>query len=190
MFMIVPQFLSMPFIVAKISSCSFQDIHNSTSLLSHMVCPKFNSHVYKLKGKAGGEHHFLLLCNWGPKMMKPCQTRLNVRNFGTLCFDPPLLAPPLPPNCSHQVLNVFPKFAMCSSTCSPQHLTFIPYSFGKFCPPFTYIAGGPKGRISILQKQNLIFGGSPSHDTAFQPFHFFFLSDEPIKLACCKKIKN
>jgi hypothetical protein len=142
----------MPFIVAKISSCSFQDIHNSTSLLSHMVCPKFNSHVYNLKGKAEGEHHFLLLCNWGPKMMKPCQTRLNVRNFGTLCFDPPLLAPPSP-----QIVLI--RFSMCSPSlqCVHQHVLHSTsllshICFGKFCPPFTYIAGGPKGRISILQK--------------------------------------
>jgi hypothetical protein len=26
-----------------------QNVPNSTSALSHMVCPKFNSHVYKLK---------------------------------------------------------------------------------------------------------------------------------------------
>jgi hypothetical protein len=26
-----------------------KDIPNNTSILSHMVCPKFNSHVYKLK---------------------------------------------------------------------------------------------------------------------------------------------
>ncbi len=43
------------------------------------------------------------------------------------------------PMCSHyvpfkfamgfcQVLNMFPKFSMCSPTCSPQHGTFIPYA--------------------------------------------------------------
>ncbi len=32
------------------SNCSPQDVPNTTSdLLSHMVCPKFNSHVYKMK---------------------------------------------------------------------------------------------------------------------------------------------
>jgi hypothetical protein len=31
-----------------------QDIPNSASDLSHMVCPKFNSHVYKLKRLAKG----------------------------------------------------------------------------------------------------------------------------------------
>jgi hypothetical protein len=29
---------------------------------------------------------------------------------------------------SHQVPNVFPKFPKCSPTCSPFHLTFIPYA--------------------------------------------------------------
>jgi hypothetical protein len=31
-----------------------QGIPNSTSILSHMVCRKFNSHVYKLKGRLLG----------------------------------------------------------------------------------------------------------------------------------------
>jgi hypothetical protein len=33
-----------------------QDVPNSTSILSHTVCPEFNSHVYKLKMYAEGEH--------------------------------------------------------------------------------------------------------------------------------------
>jgi hypothetical protein len=34
-----------------------QDIPSSTSILSHMICPKFNSHIYKLKkGRLSGEH--------------------------------------------------------------------------------------------------------------------------------------
>ncbi len=44
-----------------------QDISNSTSDFSHMVCPKFNSDVYKLKRWALGEHICLLLCNLGSK---------------------------------------------------------------------------------------------------------------------------
>jgi hypothetical protein len=28
---------------------------------------------------------------------------------------------------SHRIPNVFPKFSICSPTCSPWHLTFIPY---------------------------------------------------------------
>jgi hypothetical protein len=31
------------------SEVVLEDIPNRTSILSHMVCPKFNSHVYKLK---------------------------------------------------------------------------------------------------------------------------------------------
>jgi hypothetical protein len=33
-----------------------QDFPNNTSNLSHMLCPEFNSHVYKLKLWAIGEH--------------------------------------------------------------------------------------------------------------------------------------
>ncbi len=40
------------------------DIPNRTSDLSHMICPKFNSHVYKLKTWATGEHQLFLFCNW------------------------------------------------------------------------------------------------------------------------------
>ncbi len=43
------------------------------------------------------------------------------------------------PMCSHYVPLKFPKFPMCSPSCSPQHLTFIPYAFGKCCPPFTRV---------------------------------------------------
>jgi hypothetical protein len=41
------------------SSCSHgvpQVVPNSTTILSHMVCPKFNSYVYKLKRWARGEN--------------------------------------------------------------------------------------------------------------------------------------
>jgi hypothetical protein len=42
-----------PFISSQIVP---QDITNSTSVLSYKVCPKFNSHVYKLKSYVVGEH--------------------------------------------------------------------------------------------------------------------------------------
>jgi hypothetical protein len=35
--------------------CAPEDVSNSTWVLSHMVCPKFNSHGYKLK-RYLGEH--------------------------------------------------------------------------------------------------------------------------------------
>jgi hypothetical protein len=62
------------------------------------------------------------------------------------------------PLSSHQVANMFPKFPMCSPTCSPYHLTFTPICFGKCWPPFTYI-GGQKGRNSILKNRSFYFGG-------------------------------
>ncbi len=37
-----------------------QNAPNSTFVLSHMVCPKFNSHVYKLKRWALGRTHLFL----------------------------------------------------------------------------------------------------------------------------------
>jgi hypothetical protein len=49
-----------------------QDIPNNISNLSHMFCPKFNSHVYKLKMWAIGEHMGEKTCfNWGmPNVLK------------------------------------------------------------------------------------------------------------------------
>ncbi len=44
-----------------------QDVWNNTLVLSHIVCPKFNSHVYKLKRWAMGEYFCFYFCNWGPK---------------------------------------------------------------------------------------------------------------------------
>jgi hypothetical protein len=44
-----------------------QDIPKSTSDFSHMICPKFNSDVYRLKGWTKGEHICFLLCNLGSK---------------------------------------------------------------------------------------------------------------------------
>jgi len=47
--------------VPPICSC----VPNSTPILSHMVCPKFNSHVYKLKKAGSRGIHLFLFCNWG-----------------------------------------------------------------------------------------------------------------------------
>jgi len=38
-----------------------QNVPNSTSLISHMVCPKFNSHVYKCKKVGHMEHICFIL---------------------------------------------------------------------------------------------------------------------------------
>ncbi len=40
-----------------------QDVPNNTLDLPHMVCSKFNSHVYKLKRWATWEHNFFYVCN-------------------------------------------------------------------------------------------------------------------------------
>jgi hypothetical protein len=46
------------------SFCSLE-VPNSTLILSHRVCPKFNSHVYKLKRYIGcWEMHLFLFSNW------------------------------------------------------------------------------------------------------------------------------
>ncbi len=44
-----------------------QDVPNSTSILSHIVCPKFNSHVYELKSYVVGEYICFYFTNVGPK---------------------------------------------------------------------------------------------------------------------------
>jgi hypothetical protein len=44
-----------------------QDVSYSTSILSHMVCGKFNSHVYKLKRWVLNEHIFFDFTIWGQK---------------------------------------------------------------------------------------------------------------------------
>ncbi len=48
--MFLPAYQKVPHVVP-------QHVHNSMSDVSHMVCPKFNSHVYELKkGRTQGEH--------------------------------------------------------------------------------------------------------------------------------------
>jgi len=44
-----------------------QDVPNSTSVLSLMVCRKFNSHAYRLKRWAIREHICFYFETWGPK---------------------------------------------------------------------------------------------------------------------------
>jgi hypothetical protein len=46
---------------------SSQVVPNSTSVLSHVVYPKFNSHIYELKWSAIGEHNCSYFVTWGPK---------------------------------------------------------------------------------------------------------------------------
>jgi hypothetical protein len=64
--------------------------------------------------------------------------------------------------CSLGVPNGFPKcspiFAMFPQFSIQPH--FYPICLGKWCPPFTYIAG-PKGRNYILQNRAFCFGKSP-----------------------------
>jgi hypothetical protein len=48
--------------------CVPQDVPNSTSVLLHMVCPKFNSHVYnKLKRYSIGKYICFYFATWDPK---------------------------------------------------------------------------------------------------------------------------
>ncbi len=99
--------------------------------------------------------------------------------------------------CSHVLLF---KFPMCSQTSSPQHLTFIPYALPNVVLTLpnvvllSHTLCGPKGRNSILQKQNLVFWGTsivhffsapeshvqaivpfPMHSIASLGFLFFFI---------------
>jgi len=50
-----------------------------------------------------------------------------------------------------------PKFPMCSGTCSPYHLTFIPYALANVVLLVTYIAG-PKESNFVLQNRTFYFG--------------------------------
>jgi len=56
----------------------------------------------------------------------------------------------------HQVLNMFLKFSICSPTCPPRHLSFIPYALANVVL-LSPILCGPKGRNSILQNTTFYF---------------------------------
>jgi hypothetical protein len=61
-----------------------QDIPNNTSILSHMVCPKFNSQVYQLKKWAKEEHVcFYLVC---PKFNSQLHKLKKWANGEHICF--------------------------------------------------------------------------------------------------------
>jgi hypothetical protein len=47
----------------NVPTCISQDVPNSTWVLSHIVCPKFNSRVNKLERWNLGEPIFFLFCN-------------------------------------------------------------------------------------------------------------------------------
>ncbi len=49
------------------SEVVIQDFPNSTSALSHMVCPKSNSHLYKLKKVGHRREYLFLFCYLGSK---------------------------------------------------------------------------------------------------------------------------
>jgi hypothetical protein len=64
------------------------------------------------------------------------------------------------PSSSQWVPNMFLNFAMFSPTCSPYHLTFIPYALGNGVLLSPYISS-PKGRNYILQNIAFCLGESP-----------------------------
>jgi hypothetical protein len=67
---------------------------------------------------------------------------------------------------SHQVLNMFPRFPMCSPRVFPIAPPFNPICFARSPPLLTYIAGGQKVSQFILPL-NLLYLGS------FHNFNFF-----------------
>ncbi len=94
---------------------SSQVVPNSTSVLSHMVYPKFNSHIYELKWWAIGEHNCSYFVTWGPKreangkaqhahMMGPVFSfsGWGGGSFFLVCFSS------LFSMCSQHVLSMFP----------------------------------------------------------------------------------
>ncbi len=82
---------------------------------------------------------------------------------------------------SHKVLNMFPRFPMCSPRVFPIAPPFNPICFAHSPPLLTYIGGGQNVRQFILPL-NLLYLGS------FHNFNFF--CNVPIKLAHCKKRKK
>ncbi len=73
--------------------------------------------------------------------------------------------------------SIFPKFLMYSPTCSPQHLTFIPYALAMLSSFQVYVSA--KGKEFHCSYQKLL---------VWLPLQFHFhLSDGPIKLVGCKK---
>jgi len=103
---------------------SSQVVPNSTSVLSHMVYPKFNSHMYELKWWAIGEHNCSYFVTWGPKreangkaqqahMMGPMFSFLG---WGGESFF--LKISSLFSMCSQHVPLRFPMFPRCCPKCS------------------------------------------------------------------------
>jgi hypothetical protein len=81
---------------------------------------------------------------------------------------------------SHQVLNMFPRFQMCSPRVFPIPPHLNPICFAQSPPLLTYI-GGPKGEALHLPRV-IIWGASFLVST--------FFCDGPIKLAHCQKKKK
>jgi hypothetical protein len=85
------------------------------------------------------------------------------------------LVPSVFSSCSLYVPNGFPS----GPQCVPKHVLpahLYPICFGKCCHPFTYI-GGPRGGTLYFKIEPSTLGSLGS---------LIFLSDGPIKLACCK----
>jgi len=69
-----------------------QDVPNNTSILSHMICPKFNSHVYKLKKVRQRGTHLFPFCNRDPKrwfLLGMAQCSKNNWWWANQCNVPP-----------------------------------------------------------------------------------------------------
>ncbi len=79
--------------------------------------------------------------------------------------------------CSHQVLNIFHRFPICSSMVFPITPHFNPICFAQSPPLLTYIPG-PKGEALHLSLESPTLGSLHS-------FNFFL--NGPTKLAHCKK---
>jgi hypothetical protein len=63
---------------------SSQVVPNSTSVLSHKVYPKFNSHIYELKWWAIGENDCSYFVTWGPK--REANGKAQHAHMMGLCF--------------------------------------------------------------------------------------------------------
>jgi hypothetical protein len=96
-----------PIKIPKFSSCS-QGVPNGTSILSHMVCPKFNSHGYKLKRWAIGQHICFYFCDLGSKEVHllggaQCSKKLVM---GQLVYGPFPKKKKKKFECTHELINM------------------------------------------------------------------------------------
>jgi hypothetical protein len=75
------------------------------------VCPKFNSHVYKLKRWALSGMHLFLFCNWGSKEVLPCRSAQCSKKNDDGPMDMTFSKNKI--NCTHESINMITAGVLC-----------------------------------------------------------------------------